>query len=123
MPIPVQKILESPNTSDSTRISIIRELEHGVRRLLDGLRGNALTRVEIGDAFKTGATGVVGLTIQPELRELVLAIAQGVFPPARQAVKEGSDALDQAITNLVRRGAVNMAMVDLQAYFWVTPEG
>ena len=123
MPIPVQKILESVNTTDNTRISIIRGLEPGVQRLIDGLRGNALTRAEIGDALKAGATGVLGLTIQPDVRELLLALAQGASAPARQAIKEASDALDQAITNLVRRGAVNMAMVDLQAYFWVTPEG
>ena len=121
MPILVQNLIESQH-QDRNRAAIISGLEQGVHRLLDGLRGTALTRVEIGEAFKAGTVGITGLKVEDNTRELFLAVAQLLSPQVRQAVKEGSDALDQALTNLVRRGVVHMTLVDLHAHFWTSTD-
>jgi len=121
MPVPVQKLIESQH-HDRNRAAIINGLEQGIHRLLDGLRGTALTRVEIGEAFKAGAVGIAGLKVEDNTRELFLTVAQLLSPPIRQAVKDSSDALDEALTNLVRRGAVHMSLVDLHAHFWTPTE-
>lgn len=117
MPIPVQKFIESQH-QDRNRAAIIISLEQGVHRLLDGLRGTALTRVEIGEALKAGTVGIAGLKVEDNTRELFLTVAQLLSPQIRQTVKDGSDALDQALTNLVRGRVVHMTLVDLQAHFW-----
>jgi hypothetical protein len=122
MPVDVQKILKPLNTSDHARISLLSGIEQSVQHLLDKLRGSALSRAEIGEAFKAGATNLAGLKVEPDLREILLVLAQAAFPIAREAIKEGSDALDQALTNAVRRGSIRMAVFDLQAYFWTETE-
>jgi hypothetical protein len=121
MPIPVQRFIESQH-HDRNRAAIVTALEQGIHRLLDGLRGTALTRLEIGEAFKAGAVGVAGLKVEDNTRELFLAFAQLLSPQIRQTVKDGSDALDEALTNLVRRGDVRMTLLDLQAHFWTPTE-
>lgn len=121
MPISVQKLIEVQH-HDRNRAAIVTGLEQGIHRLLAGLSDTALTRLEIGEAFKAGAVGIAGLKVEDNTRELFLTIAQMLSPQIRQTVKDGSDALDEALTNLVRRGVVRMTLVDLHAHFWTPTE-
>jgi len=118
MTVPVQRLIES-HCQDRNRAAIISGLEEGVLRLLDGLRGTALTRDEIGEAFKAGTVGFVGLDVEKDGRDLLLALAQLLSPQIHQAVQDGTDALDQALTNLVRKGVVHMTLVNRHAHFWI----
>ncbi|MEZ4449497.1 MAG: hypothetical protein R3B09_08455 [Nannocystaceae bacterium] len=129
MPRPVDAILSAMSPADPAHQAIVAAVERTLVRHLERDAGRAWSRAELGDAFKDGVGAATGLRVERGLREVFLALAQAMAPPLERAIKATSDVVDLALTNLVRRGEVEVAIVDLQPHFWSTrprsslPEG
>lgn len=118
MPRPVPPIVAAMRPGGGPQRALVAGVERTLARFLERQGGVAFTRAELGDAFKDALGEGAGLRVDRGVRELVLVLAQAMSTPLAGAIQATSDVLDLALTNLVRRGEVAFAIVDLQAHFW-----
>lgn len=118
MSVPTQKFSEPQGKNDNVRQALLAAVEQVVEKYLHHRAGEALTRQEIGAAFTQLIAQQTGLGRNPDARELLVAILQ-LIPSTAELMKNGTELIDHALTNLVRRGTVYMTLLDTQIYFWL----
>lgn len=112
MPVDIDTFIAPQRTNEPAHAALVGAAEAAIEKLLRRYPDKALTRQDIGNAFMQSVTGP-----DAEQRDFALLLAK-LFPPTAELMKATTAVLDHALTNLVRRGAVHMALHATHAHFW-----